>query len=72
MSDFRLDRTNVLASDFAGFGAQYNQNVYAAISRTAGVTDQNIGAMERAVAGLKPHLVRVFFNGDAFADADLM
>lgn len=72
MSDFRLDRTKILASDFSGFGVQYNQNVYAAISRNAGVSDQNLGAMERAVADLKPHLVRVFFNGDAFQDADLM
>jgi hypothetical protein len=72
MTDFEVDRSRVIAQDFAGFGAQYNQNVYAAISRNAGVTDENVLVMERQVAQLKPHFVRVFFNGDALRDADLM
>jgi hypothetical protein len=72
MTDFELDRSRIISEHFAGFGAQYNQNVYATISRNAGVTDENVLVMEHQVAQLTPHLVRVFFNGDALHDADLM
>src|SRR2546423_770942 len=72
MSDFTLAPARVLARDFAGFGAQYNQNVYAKISRDAGVTPENVGVMERQVADLAPQLVRIFFDGNALQDADLM
>jgi len=46
--------------------------VYAAISRNAGVTDENVVTMEQALVDLEPKLVRVFFNGDALHDADQM
>lgn len=72
MTDFRLDRSHVVVPDFAGYGAQYNQNVYAAISRDAGVTEENVLVMEQRLVELKPQLVRVFFNGDALHDDDLM
>jgi hypothetical protein len=57
---------------FEGFGAQYNQNVYAMRSRDVGVTPENVTVMEQRMTELAPHLVRVFFNADAFDDADLM
>jgi hypothetical protein len=57
---------------FAGFGTQYNQNVFAARSRQVGVTDENVAEMEERVSLLAPHIVRVFFSADAFDDADLM
>jgi hypothetical protein len=55
---------------FAGFGAQFNQHVYAQLSRDAGVTDDNVGDMEQKVVALQPHLARLFFNRAAFADPD--
>ena len=60
------------APRFEGFGAQYNQNVYAERSRDVGVTAENVKVMEQRMAELAPHLVRVFFNADALVDADLM
>ena len=60
------------APRFEGFGAQYNHNVYAERSRDVGVTPQNVKVMEQRMAELAPHLVRVFFNADALADADQM
>ena len=72
MTDLHVDRSTVVVPAFDGFGAQYNQNVYAAISRDAGVTDENLAVMEREVAELEPQLVRVFFSGKAFTDPDLM
>ena len=57
---------------FAGFGAQFNQHVYAQLSRDAGVTDDNVADMEQKVVALQPHLARLFFNRGAFADADRM
>ena len=70
--DFALDPAQVLVPSLAGYGAQLNQNVYAPISRQAGVTDQNLPDMEAKTIALQPQLVRIFFNGNAFADADLM
>ena len=46
-------------------------DVYAKISRDAGVTDENLAVMEREVAELEPQL-RVFSSGTAFTDPDLM
>jgi hypothetical protein len=57
---------------FAGFGAQYNQNVFAARSRQVGVTEDNVAEMKKRVSQLAPHMVRVFFSANAFGDADLM
>jgi hypothetical protein len=71
-NSFHVTQTKVLVPQVAGFGAQYNQNVYAAISRKEGVTDQNVGDMEQKLLELRPQFVRVFFNPSAFSDADLM
>ncbi len=72
VTEFRLDPAEVLVPGLAGYGAQFNQNVYAAISRDAGVTDENVGEMEQKIVALGPQLVRIFFNGGAFTDPDLM
>jgi hypothetical protein len=69
---FALGSRPVTTRGFAGFGAQYNQNVYAARSRQVGVTDENVAEMEEKVSRLAPHVIRVFFSADAFSDADLM
>ena len=71
-TDFALAPGRVLVGSFAGFGAHFNQNVYAQISRDAGVSDENALDLEQKVVGLGPQLARLFFNRNAFADADLM
>jgi hypothetical protein len=68
----KLARNKVIVPSFHGFGAQYNQNVFAARSQTVGVTAQNVGVMEQRMAEFAPQIVRIFFNADAFIDADLM
>ena len=72
MTDFKLIPETVVVPALAGFGAQYNQNVYAAISRNAGVTEANVAGMEQKVLSLKPHFVRIFFDHHVFADPDRM
>src|SRR5439155_19346117 len=46
VTEFQLDAAHVLVPSLAGYGVQFNQNVYAAVSRSAGVTDANVGDME--------------------------
>jgi hypothetical protein len=70
--DFALQPAQVLVPSLAGYGAQFDQNVYAAISRQVGVTDQNLPDMEAKVVALQPQFVRIFFNRNAFSDPDLM
>jgi hypothetical protein len=70
--DFALQPAQVVVPSLAGYGAQFDQNVYAAISRQVGVTDQNLPDMEAKVVALQPQFVRIFFNRNAFADPDLM
>ena len=41
-----VDITRVLPTNFSGFGTQYNQNLYAAISATDGITTSNVGRLE--------------------------
>lgn len=71
-SPLTLARDKVLVRGFDGFGAQYNHCVYAARSRDAGVTAENVTVMEEKMAQFAPQLVRVFFNADALTDDDLM
>jgi hypothetical protein len=70
-ADFAITSVPV-TTGFAGFGAQFNQHVYAQSSRDAGVTDDNVGDMEAKVVALAPHLARLFFNRAEFADPDKM
>ncbi|HYZ77255.1 MAG TPA: hypothetical protein VE596_07755 [Gaiellaceae bacterium] len=70
--DFALDPGQVLVPSLAGYGAQLNQNVYAAISRQVGVSEENLPDMEAKTIALQPALVRIFFNGQAYNDPDLM
>jgi hypothetical protein len=72
VTEFRFDPSEVLVPSFAGYGAQFNQNVYAAISRNAGVTDGNVVDMEQKTVALGPQLVRIFFQAAALNDPDLM
>jgi hypothetical protein len=72
VTSFQVSPGSVLVPDLGGYGAQFNQNVYAAISRGAGVTEENVKDMEAKVVALRPQFVRVFFSPNAFGDPDQM
>jgi hypothetical protein len=70
--EFRVQESATLAQSFAGYGGQFNQHVYAAISRAAGVTDENAKDMEQKMRDLHPGFSRIFFNNTEFTDPDRM
>jgi hypothetical protein len=67
-----VQESATLAQSFAGYGGQFNHHVYAAISRAAGVTDDNVKDMEQKMRDLHPQFSRIFFNNTAFTDPDRM
>jgi len=71
-TDFKVQESATLVQTFAGYGGQFNHHVYAAISRAAGVTDDNAKDMERKMRDLQPQFSRIFFNQTAFSDPDRM
>jgi hypothetical protein len=70
--EFRVLGSNVLVDSFGGYGGQFNHHVYAAISRSVGVTDENVADMERKMRALHPQFSRIFFTPVAFTDPDRM
>lgn len=58
----------VLAPSFAGFGAQYNQNVFADVSKQDGVTAANVPTLEGKLRRMQPGYVRIFWDSGASAD----
>jgi hypothetical protein len=70
--EFRARTSAVVVPSFAGYGGQFNHHVYAAISRAAGVTDQNVVEMEQKMRALHPEFSRIFFTSAAFTDPDKM
>jgi hypothetical protein len=71
-TDFQVRPSSVLVANLAGYGAQFNNHVYAAISRNAGVTEDNVKTMEQAVRALHPQFSRIFFNPTELTDPDRM
>jgi hypothetical protein len=71
-TEFKVLESATLVQSFAGYGGQFNHHVYAAISRAAGVTDDNAKDMERKMRDLQPQFSRIFFNQTAFTDPDRM
>jgi hypothetical protein len=69
-TEFRVQESATLVQSFAGYGGQFNHHVYAAISRAAGVTDDNVKDMEQKMRALQPQFSRIFFNNTAFTDPD--
>ncbi len=65
-----VDRAQVITPQIAGYGGELNGRVYAAISRTVGVTEENVQELQRKFAVLEPHMVRVFMNAGDLTDAD--
>jgi hypothetical protein len=72
VTEFEVVPTTVLVPSLAGYGGQFNEHVYAALSRSVGVTDENVGEMERKMRELHPQFSRIFFTPQAFADPDKM
>jgi hypothetical protein len=72
VAEFKARTGAVVVPDFAGYGGQFNHHVYAALSRAAGVTDQNVVDMEQKMRALHPQFSRIFFTPQAFTDADKM
>src|SRR5205807_3938268 len=72
VAEFRVRTASVLVPSFAGYGAQFNHHVYSALSRSAGVTDDNVGEMEQKMRSLHPQFSRIFFTPQAFNDPDKM
>jgi hypothetical protein len=70
--EFRARTSAVVVPSFAGYGGQFNHHVYAALSRAAGVTDQNVVDMEQKMRALHPQFSRIFFTSAAFTDPDKM
>lgn len=70
--EFRARPTAVITPALAGYGGQFNHHVYAALSRSVGVTDQNVVDMENKMRALHPQFSRVFFTPQAFTDPDKM
>jgi hypothetical protein len=72
VAEFRVQTTSVLVPSFAGYGAQFNHHVYSALSRSVGVTDDNVTDMEQKMRTLHPQFSRIFFTPQAFSDPDKM
>lgn len=72
VTEFQVVPSTVLVPSLAGYGGQFNQHVYAALSRSVGVTDDNVADMERKMRELHPQFSRIFFTPQAFNDPDKM
>jgi hypothetical protein len=65
-----VDRSQVITSQIAGYGGQLNGRLYAAISRSVGVTEENVQELQRKFALIQPQIVRVFVNAGDLNDPD--
>jgi hypothetical protein len=72
VTEFQMTPANVVVPSLAGYGGQFNQHVYAQISRDAGVTNANVVDMEQKMKTLRPEFSRIFFTPRAFDDPDRM
>src|SRR4029453_3850266 len=70
--EFKARTAAVITPEFAGYGGQFNHHVYAALSRSVGVNDQNVADMEQKMRALHPQFSRIFFTPQAFTDPDKM
>ena len=59
VTEHELVRSNVLVPSLGGYGAQFNQHVYAPIT---GAPPESLPGMERTAKELGPQLVRIFYN----------
>ena len=61
VTEHELVRANVLVDALGGYGAQFNQHVYAPVT---GAPVATLPTMEAKVKALEPQLVRIFYNDD--------
>ena len=61
VTEHELVRSNVLVDALGGYGAQFNQHVYAPVTNAPVAT---LPTMEAKVKALEPQLVRIFYNDD--------
>ena len=61
VTEHELVRANVLVDALGGYGAQFNQHVYAPVTNAPVAT---LPDMEAKVKALEPQLVRIFYNDD--------
>ena len=61
VTEHELVRANVVVPSLGGYGAQFNQHVYAPVTNPPAAT---LPDMEAKVKDLEPQLVRVFYNDD--------
>ena len=59
VTEHELVRSNVLVPSLGGYGAQFNQHIYAPISN---VPAASLPGMEEVAKELEPQLVRIFYN----------
>ena len=64
--EIKIDFNKVIVNDFAGFGTQYNQNVYSTFSEVDGITPKNIHQLETKVKNLGSQYVRIFFDSKSW------
>jgi hypothetical protein len=67
VTEHELARTNVLVSALGGYGAQFNQHVYASITPKP---PTSLPDLEAKVVELEPQLVRIFFHEVQERDPD--
>jgi hypothetical protein len=72
VTDFVVQPSQVIVPSLAGYGGQFNHHVYAALSKSVGVTDDNVAVMEQEMRALRPQFSRIFFHPSAFTDPDRM
>ena len=65
-----VDQWHVITPEIAGYGGQLNGRLYAAVSRSAGVTADNVPELQRNFALLQPQIVRVFVAAADLTDPD--
>ncbi|MET0938911.1 MAG: hypothetical protein ABWY51_06790 [Gaiellaceae bacterium] len=61
VTENELVRANVLVDALGGYGAQFNQHVYAPVTNPPATS---LPGMEAKVKALEPQLVRIFYNDD--------
>jgi hypothetical protein len=59
VTEHELVRSNVLVPSLGGYGAQFNQHVYASVTPTP---PGGLPGLEEKVKALEPQLVRIFFH----------
>ena len=59
VTEHELDRSEIFVSSLGGYGAQFNQHVYAPVTNPPPAT---LPDMEAKVKALEPQLVRIFYN----------